>query len=166
MPRLFLKKILPHPDKFKKDKHLLFLGKFLKNKRLWNINRKSILSAIFIGTFISWMPIPGHMIMAAALSIIFKNYLPISVTLVWISNPFTFSFIFYAAYKTGSYILDSPPMDISFTMESIGTSLGTAFPPFALGCLVLGFLNAILFYIIADFWWVYKVKSRASKRLN
>jgi uncharacterized protein (DUF2062 family) len=93
-------------------------------------------------------------------AIVLRVNLPVSVALVWITNPFTMAPIFYLAYKTGALILNEPPLDISFelTLEWMTTQLGDIWQPFLLGCLLFGTLSALLGNLIVRSFWRLQVR--------
>jgi len=55
-----------------------------------------------------YLPPLGRLLIAAAGAIAFRVNLPISVALVWISNPVTIPPMYYFAYLVGSWILGVP----------------------------------------------------------
>jgi uncharacterized protein (DUF2062 family) len=121
----------------------------------------------------AFVPIPFQMIPAAALAIWRRVNLPISVGLVWITNPLTMPPIFYFAYKLGAWILgvevNTQNFDISW--EWIKTELVTIWEPFLLGCLICAVVSAVVGALgIRLLWrlnvirqWEHRKKSRAVK---
>lgn len=109
MPKHLFRKYLPSPDRLKGHKSLSFLGEVLSDPNLWHINRHSLAGAAFIGVFTGLLPIPLQMGLAALLAVRFHCNLPLSVMLVWISNPVTYVPIFYFTYRIGAWILGMPP---------------------------------------------------------
>ncbi len=109
MPKRIFRKYLPKPDRLREHKALSFLGEVLSDPNLWHINRHSLAGAAFIGVFCALLPIPLQMGLAALLAVRFHCNLPLSVVLVWISNPVTYVPIFYFTYRIGAWMLGMPP---------------------------------------------------------
>ncbi len=95
------------------------------------------------------------MFVAATIAIIARVNLPISMGLVWVTNPITMPAMFYFAYKTGTWILASPPHQFNFELsfEWLKLELGYIWEPFLLGCLVLGLLSAVIGYLFMHIMW-------------
>lgn len=100
-----IKKLLPDPQKLKEHKYLAFVGHKLGDPSLWHFNRKTVPAAFFAGLFTGYLPIPFQMVVAALLAIRLRCNLPLSVALVWFSNPLTYVPVFYAAYRVGAWTL-------------------------------------------------------------
>ncbi len=109
MPKRIFRKYLPKPERLREHKSLSFLGEVLSDPNLWHINRRSLAGAAFIGIFAGLLPIPLQMGLAAILAVRFHCNLPLSVMLVWISNPVTYVPIFYFNYRIGAWLLGMPP---------------------------------------------------------
>ncbi len=99
MPRKIIKKFLPRHDVIRKQKALAVFGNLLYDPNLWCLNRRSASGAFAVGLFMAFVPLPSQMIMAAGLAILLGVNLPLSVALVWISNPITMPLIFWGRIK-------------------------------------------------------------------
>lgn len=101
----------------RKIKSLRLLGDWVYATNLWHINRYSASMAFFVGLFVAFMPIPGQMIVAATMAVLLSCNLPLSVGLVWITNPVTMPAVFYMAYRVGAMLVDVPLKDIEFELS-------------------------------------------------
>ncbi len=95
MARNLLKRFIPTPAAIKSNPALHFLGDLLHDPNLFHLNRHSVSVAFFWGLFIALLPIPGQMPVAAGAALLLRCNLPITVALVWITNPFTMPFFFF-----------------------------------------------------------------------
>ena len=161
MPKRLIKRWLPDQDKLKEHKHLRLFGKLLLDANLWHLNRRSAAGAFAVGLFMAWIPLPCQMLLAAGGAILFRVNLPLSVALVWLSNPFTMPPLFYGAYLVGCQLLGHPTqhIDIQFTWEWLVSVFETLAPPLLLGSLVLALLSALMGYaFIRTFWRINTVR--------
>lgn len=162
MPKKLIKKYLPDPEALKKNKNLQFLGERLHEPNLWHLNRRSVSIAFAIGLFCAWIPTPGQMAIAAVGAFYFRGNLPISVALVWITNPLTMPPMFYFAYWVGLklLVLPSPVIDFEFTVDNVMSGLGDIWQPFLFGCLVLGIISAVIGYFGIQGFWRYSISKQ------
>ncbi len=161
MPKRLIKRWLPDQDKLKEHKHLRLFGKLLLDANLWHLNRRSAAGAFAVGLFMAWIPLPCQMLLAAGAAILFRVNLPLSVALVWLSNPFTMPPLFYGAYLVGCQLLGHPAqhIEIQFTWEWLVSVFETLAPPLLLGSLVLALLSALMGYaFIRTFWRINTVR--------
>ena len=166
MPKRFIQKITPDPEKLKKHKHLRFFGKLLHNPNLWHFNRRSISGAFALGIFCAFIPVPFQMIIAAAGAILFHVNLPVSVLMVWVSNPITMPAMFYGCYQLGAWILQTPAQEFSFELswQWLSVSLTHIWEPFLLGCLIAASISALLGYFGMRIFWRQVMINRWQKR--
>lgn len=166
MPRKFLKRYSPSPKTIRENKALSFLGESIHRPNLWQMNRSSVSKAFAIGLFCTWIPLPLQTVMAALLAIFYRAHLPLSVVLVFVTNPITIPPMFYFAYKLGSFMLgmelESVPMDLSWTW--LTTTLGQIWQPLLFGCLILGIVSSALGYFIINTIWRRSVRASWKKR--
>ena len=171
MPRRIFRRFSPTPHEIRKIPALNFLGALLHDPNLFHLNRHSISVAFFVGLFIAFLPIFGQIPLAAVAAFVFRCNLPIAVTLVWISNPLTFAFIYYGAYRLGARILQIPTIDLSFnfTWEWFKTDFLLIWQPLVLGCVLLSLFFGCLGYVSVQWLWRWHVwrkwRLRKEKRL-
>lgn len=169
MARKLIKRIMPDPEWIKTHKSLQILGTWIHDPNLWHLNRHCVASAVFIGLFMSFVPVPTQMIIAALAAVAFHANLPISVMLVWISNPLTMAPIFYFAYQVGLVVTNEPAAHFDFVLswEWVTNGLAQIWFPFLVGCFVCGLFFGLLgSTAIRIFWRWYVVKRWHERRLK
>ena len=145
--RKFIRRYTPNHKSIRENRQLnRIFGTLLHDPYLLHLNRRSVSAAFFIGLFWAYIPIPLQMIPAATCAILFRANLPLSVGLVWISNPITMPPILYVCYLLGAWLLNTPVVDTSFelTWEWFGTELGRIWAPLYLGSIILGLVSAVV----------------------
>lgn len=168
MPRKLIKRFLPTPDKLRQAKSLGVFGDVIFAPNLWHLNKKSFSGAFSLGLFSAFIPVPMQMLVAAAGALLFRVNLPISVALVWLTNPITMPPIFYFCYVLGAAVLDTPLqlMEFELSIDWLMTELSRIWQPFLLGCFIMGTSSAILGNIIARLLWRYLVVKNWLHRRN
>ncbi len=166
MPKKALKKIFPNPQTIQQHPSLQFLGTFLHEPNLWHLNRRSVSRAFLVGIFFAFMPMPFQMVAAAIAGIFVHSNLPISIGLVWISNPITIPPIFYFTYKVGTVILEVPsrPFEIELSVEWAMQELGAIWEPLLLGSLICGVIFSCIGYVGIRIFWRMHVLHNWNKR--
>ena len=168
MPRKLLRKFFSRHD-FRKEKSIGMFGELLHDRNLWHMNRRSVSVACAVGLFCAFIPIPFQMVLAAGIAIIFRCNLPISVALVWITNPITMPPLFFLAYKVGTWITDVNlgPFEFELSLNWLFTELRERWRPFLAGCLFMGTLSGLIGFISARVAWrVYVVTFWKRRRLR
>lgn len=156
-----LQRYSPNPEELKNHKYLGWLSKYLHNSSLWNFNRKSISKAFAVGLFCAFIPVPFQMLLAAPGAILFRANLPLSIALVWITNPLTMPPIFYACYKLGAWILGvGIEQDFVMSLEYVWRVFDTIWQPFLLGCLIVSIVSSITSYFAIQLIYRYKAYRR------
>lgn len=162
MPRAKLRKILPTHEKIKKQKILKIFGALLHKKEIWSLSRKKILGGVFIGVFVAFIPMPMQMLLVTFLAIIFNVNMPITILLVWLSNPLTMPFMYYAEYELGNFILNvKDPMEFSF--ETMNENLSEIALSLYTGTLVCSVVFSILSVVTINWLWIRAVKKNREK---
>ncbi|MDB3935442.1 DUF2062 domain-containing protein [Granulosicoccus sp.] len=183
MARNWLKKRLPDPETIRKRLHHMLGGcdqdmgglrcwirDTFAQPMVWHLNRRSVSGGVAIGLFVSWIPVPLQMLLAAVLAAVMRVHVPVSVVMVWFTNPLTFAPLLYAAWRSGSMILGRPVLaePLTFSTNSILVSAGHAWPMLLTGMLFCASISAILGFCITMLAWrinaIRRWKSRAIRR--
>lgn len=166
MPRQFFKRWVPSPKKLREIRALRHLGESIYATNLWHFNRLSVARGFAIGLFCAMLPIPFQTIVAAFIAIGLRGNLPLSVSLVFITNPLTMPVIFYVAYKIGALLLGLHPEVLEFEMslEWFSTGLIAIWEPLLLGSLICGFALAGIGYMTIDTLWRLRVAREWRRR--
>ena len=169
MPRKTLKLLMPSPARLRQSRSLSLLGEWVFASNLWHINRYSASMAFFVGLFIAFAPLPGQMVLAALAAVMLRCNLPLSVGLVWITNPLTAPAIFYLAYRVGALLIDVPVHDLqfSFSFEWLEDRLELVWRPLLLGCLLCGlFFGSLGYFVVNVLWRIRIVRQWRNRRLR
>jgi uncharacterized protein (DUF2062 family) len=166
MPKKFIKRYMPDHKVIREHKHLRIFGTLLHDPNLFHLNRRSVAGAFAVGLFFAWVPVPFQMVLAAALAIPLRVNLPISVALVWTSNPITMPPLFYFAYVLGTWILGVRETNFHFelTFEWLGSGLLAIWQPFLLGCFVMGVTSSLLGYVLIRLLWRLSIVRKLKKK--
>lgn len=166
MPRQLIKRYLPDPAKMKAHKSLRHMGDWLHDENLWHLNRRSVSGGVAAGLFWALIPIPAQMVAAALTAIWLRINFPISVVLVWITNPFTMPPIFYFNYLVGTWLLGKPDRvgEFHLSVEWMGNELANIWKPLYLGSLIVAAVAACLGYSLMRAYWRWYVIKRFQAR--
>jgi len=168
MAKKTIQRFLPDPNTIRHHKMLKIFGRLLQDANLWHLNRRSARGAFAVGLFFAFIPVPFQMVLAAAGAILFRVNMPISVALVWLTNPLTMPPIFYGSYLVGTLILNQPEQHFVFeaSWEWLLQSIETIGPAFLLGSLVCASIASIIAYFGIDIIWRRSVKKAWHARKN
>lgn len=170
MPRRLLQRYLPHPDTLRRQRSLRFMGQLIGNPSLWVLSRRSVANAFFVGLFCALLPIPFQMALAALGAWLMRANLPLSVGLVWITNPLTMPLIFYGNYRIGAWLLDGPVRAAPDRLSTrwIAEQMLDILPALALGSLAAAMVCGIAGSLIIRLLWRWQVvrswKRRAARQ--
>lgn len=160
----WLKRVAADRQTIGKNRYLRVFGRLLHDPNLWHFNRRSAAGAFAVGLFVMYLPPVGQMLVAAAVAIALRVNLPISVALVWLSNPVTIPPMFYFAYVVGSWILGIPAhgFDLEFWMES--RNWLSILVPLMLGSLVCGSVCSATGSLVVQGIWRWNLVRQIKRR--
>ncbi|RDB43766.1 DUF2062 domain-containing protein [Halomonas sp. DQ26W] len=170
MPRRFLQRYMPHPETLRRQRSLRFVSHIIGDPALWALSRRSVANAFSVGLFSAMLPIPFQMMVAAFGAWVLRCNLPLSVGLVWITNPLTMPLIFYGNYRLGAWLMNSPVREAPTRISTrwIAERMADILPALALGSLVSAIVFAIVGNVLIRLVWRWQIsrswKQRALRR--
>src|SRR5690606_30866680 len=174
MAKKFLKRFTPSAEVVKNHPSLKWFAHWLHDPNLWHLNRYSASLGVFIGLFCAFVPLPTQMPIALVLSSWWRANVPISVALVWLTNPITSPPIFYGTYKLGNFLLQREPRALNFepSLTWLGSELSHIWAPLLVGSLTAGVmiglagatLVRILWRVQVGMRWAARKKERGPRR--
>ncbi|QJQ96394.1 MULTISPECIES: DUF2062 domain-containing protein [Halomonadaceae] len=166
MLRRLLQRHMPHPDTLKRNRSLRFMGHLISNPSLWVLSRRSVANAFMVGLFSALLPIPFQMVVAAFGAWLLRCNLPLSVGLVWITNPLTMPLIFYGNYRLGSWLMSTPvreaPTEIS--TRWIAEQMVEILPILVVGSLVSAVVLGLIANLVVRLLWRWQVARNWKRR--
>jgi uncharacterized protein (DUF2062 family) len=155
MPRRFFRRFALKRDRFHGRWYLAPFDHLLHDPRLWGVRRRNVVPAFSLGLFIAFMPLPGHILIAALAALAFRIHVPVAVLTTFVSNPLTMGPMFFLAYRVGLTLMGLRPQPFQFELSFAwftGRFL-TIWQPLLLGCVLLGALAAFVGYVVLDLLW-------------
>ena len=165
-----LRRLIPSPSTLRANPQLRVLLPLMEHPNLFHLNRYSVSMAFLMGVFLAFFPIPGQMLLAGFFAFVVRCNLPLTVALVWITNPITMPPIFFATYHLGSWLLDTPPIQFSepISWQWVQSELASTWKPLLIGSLCAGSFFSLSSYFFVKYCWrlyiIYQWKSRKYKR--
>lgn len=160
----WLKRVAPSRQAISDNKYLSVFGTLLHDPSLWHFNRRSAAGAFAVGLFVMYLPPLGQMLIAAAFAIALRVNLPISVALVWLSNPITIPPMFYFAYVVGSWILGIPACGFELEFWTESHNWLEIIAPLLLGSLVCGAVCSVTGYFAVQGIWRWSLIRQIKRR--
>lgn len=128
-----------------------YFAQAFDQRQLWHVTRYTVARAFAVGIFSAYLPVPFEMLVAAVLAFVVRANLPISVMLIWISNPVTWPILWGPPYILGAAILGEPeiPPNHVLTQEWLQGHYAALF----LGCVIVGLVLGIIAYYVVLLLW-------------
>ncbi len=139
---------------------------------LWRFNRRSVPRAVAVGLFIAPVIPVAHTVVAALLAVPTRSNIVIAASITWLINPFTMPPFYISAYFVGKSLLRiddiAPAPQVAHRAGQWASFIYDKTGPVALGTLVMASVIAACGYVVASFFWRWRLsrkwKQRGSKR--
>lgn len=162
------KRWIPSREQLLTKSWLRPLWPYLRDDRLWHLNKRSVAKAVAIGLFFGLLLPVAQVLFAILVAVALRGHVAICAACTLITNPFTFPPIYWLAYQIGSGILGlglNPETadavaqqrqilaDQHGWLEGLLMTLQSAGAPLALGLSILAVAAAALGYALVHFLW-------------
>ena len=163
-----LKRHLPTREQLKQIRALNFLGHLIFESNLWHFNRHSLSFAALVGGFCCFLPIPFQMIPAVLLCVWLKCNVPVTVAMVWASNPITMPPMMYFAWHVGAWMLGieqaGPPEQVN--LDWFREQVISGWQPLLLGTTVCGLVTGITGFLSIRIYYRWRIARYQQRRKN
>jgi uncharacterized protein (DUF2062 family) len=144
----------------------------LRRSSLWRMTRRSVPRAVAIGLFVAVIIPFMHTVIAALLAIPARANVAVAALFTLVVNPLTIPFMYFGAYRIGSWELhhDATLLDptdaerYSSELSRLLFWVHHASGPIAVGILTIAVSSALLGYCIAALGWRFWSRSRWQQR--
>lgn len=164
--RRFLKRVLPRHEHIRNHRRYRLLHRFLDDPQIFHLTRRSAAGGVANGLFMAFIPVPGHMLLAAASAVLLRVNLPLSIVLVWISNPITLLPQMILSYKVGAAVLRQSlaPVHFEMSLHGMGETFLQTWQETLLGCIILATIAGGAGYVVVNLTWRVIVMRKADQR--
>lgn len=139
------------------------------HRELWHPCRDTVASGLAIGLFVSQLPIPGQMLLAALGSVRFRANVPFALAACWVTNPLTQLPIMLFQERFGDFLRDYLHIPIHPILEKIQVSLhfipGMENEVLNGGSFILGFITLAIILMLLAYPFVYLLSAMMPKML-
>jgi len=133
--RKWFEQITPGPEKLLANRWIRPFAHRLAHPEIWHFNRRNVARGVALGLFVGFLVPVGQIVLAALLAATARGNLLIAAVATLVTNPFTFPPIYYAAFRTGSFLLNtksagenSGPVDYAQTPSLVEMITGASVP--------------------------------------
>ncbi len=155
MPRAFFRRLARKHQRHEQPWYLRPFGPRLKDRRLTGIARRSVAPALAIGLFVAWLPVLGHLAIAALLAVAFRANIIIAAVTTFVSNPLTIGPMVYVNYRVGEAILQTGSRGMNFepTLAWFADEFLRVWQPLVFGSLIMATACAAVGYVAVNVIW-------------
>jgi uncharacterized protein (DUF2062 family) len=135
--------------------YLRMFGERIAERHLWALNRRAVAAGVAAGFAIAFVPLPVHTVLAVLVALIWRLNLPVTVASTLVINPFTLVPLYYAAYRTGAWVLQEPIRRFKFELswKWLESGLGPRWKAFLIGCLIFAVVGGVLSRLLVGWLW-------------
>lgn len=171
----WIRKHSPSREELAKNRFIKPFASRVMHSYLWRFNRRSVPRGAALGMVVGILVmIPGiQMIVSALLALPFRANIPVAAATTFTSNPITTPLILIGGVFVGNNVfgLEADPAHFQTLIDrQAGVSEWLAWfatdaaPALLGGLFVIAIVSAVLAYMLADWFWRYRVARRWKRR--
>ena len=142
-----------------------FIEKYNLPREYLSINRRSVSRGVLVGLFWGFIPMPMQMLGVMAITPFLRFNVPVAISMVWLSNPFTMPPMYYMEYLTGNLILGKEGIeDIELTMEWFSENWDAIVIPLYTGAAFYSIVVSSLVYFLINRLWIASVRKEKAEK--
>jgi len=168
MPRRFFRKFAFKRHQLAERWFMAPFRHLLHDDLLSVIRRKTVVPAVALGTFIAFLPIPGHVLVAALASVWLRCNIPVAALTTFIVNPITIGPLYLFTYLVGATLLghEAVPFNIVLSIDWLRTTFVSIWQPLLLGCVLVGSIASLISYALLDVVWRLSLRDYKTRKRN
>lgn len=181
------RRLIPSRIAIENNRCLRWLGPWLKDHRLWHMSRKGIALGMAIGVFFGFLIPFGQIPPAAAVAVLMRANVPMTIASTLVTNPVTFGPVYYGAYRLGRFVLlepeptaeeleslmaqSAPTPDVEALgfidrIQNAWQRLGQVGKPLFVGLGIVATLSGLLTYALVHWMWLIRVRVARWRRIR
>lgn len=151
--------LAPDRDALLRNRWLAPIASRLAPSFIWQFNRRSIARGMALGLFAGFLVPVGQIIIAALLAASVRANVLIASAATLVTNPLTFPPVYYAAYRTGSWLLAHLGLQAAAgeanaaAATGLWLSMGSASIATFLGLLLFAILSSLMAFVLVHLVW-------------
>ena len=139
-----LQRALPTRESLAQHAWLKPMAHHLMNPQLWRLQHESVARGVAIGTFWAFVIPLGQTFVAAAHCTWWRGNIPAAAVMTMLTNPLTFGFWLWLAYRVGNLVLGLPSPTETLTITGWSHNLQQVGGPVLRGTGIFGVGGATL----------------------
>ncbi|MXO59197.1 DUF2062 domain-containing protein [Altererythrobacter salegens] len=160
---------MPTREEMAQNRWLAPIAHRFLSPELWRFTRRSVPRGVALGLFSGFIVPVGQIFLAAFLALPARANVPLAALVTFVTNPFTLPFWLITANKVGKFVLKIDAVAGGTARAEIDSGRWQDFGWFgflktagvtAFGFVVLAVVTSALGYVIASWFWRWRVGNR------
>ena len=171
--RKWFKRISPEREVLLASRWLRPVAHRLARPEIWHFNRRNVARGVALGLFFGFVLPVGQIVVAALLAASARGNLLVAAAATLVTNPVTFPPIYFAAYRTGSFLLGTAAAnpEPAPAVDNVRTStmmeiLTSASLPTIVGLMLFAITSAAAGFTFVHVGWRLSLRWQWRRRLK